>query len=258
MSGEGASDHREIQFATLNLSDGSRGSVVPTGIIEDAWSASDAHEPGIILLTGKSADGVRRGSSAENLPVNLAMVDMREGSTTMGTSLPLTSEVSVLADSRADGVTLVGATSDGSKELVVASTVRGVIREIPLDFSGGTMSGSVTPDGTKAVVAGGPDADIVALVDLKSGAVGPRWASANPRISAISPDGRYAYVTHYAFEQGEPASDISVLDLQSGTVATTIPVDDAGSIQITKDNHAAYVYSPSEKAILVLGRSDEQ
>jgi YVTN family beta-propeller protein len=108
--------------------------------------------------------------------------------------------------------------SDGASTVSVISTASdSVVASIDVGMTPHGLS--ISPDGRKVVCAGF-GTDSVLVIDTGSDTVVTRVPVPRPHNSAISPDGKLAYVG----SQQKDAPAVAVVDLAGGTVLTSVPL----------------------------------
>ena len=140
-------------------------------------------------------------------------------------------------------------TGNGSADVSVLDTAqRAVVATVPV---GQRPSGlAVTPDGSHVYVAV-QAAAAVAVIDTATNTVSATLHASEPAAVAMSPDGRYAYVTNFGVGIG-PGS-VSVIDTATNTVTATIPTGvTPGSIAASPDGAHVYVTNFSSDTVTVI------
>ena len=206
-----------------------------------------------ITPDGKYAYVTHAGNGGAPEDDTVSVIDTATGAVSASIDIGWpTSGVAITSDGRHAYVTGTGFHFDMSNappeplptgKVSVIDTASGVVSAtIPVGSSPNGVA--ITPDGTHAYVAdhaqhtgAGTGTGTVSVIDTASGVVSATitLGKQNPQAVAITPDGKYAYVTgpdEYSYLPGreDPAPDplpihgtVSVIDTASGVVSATLP-----------------------------------
>jgi YVTN family beta-propeller protein len=117
---------------------------------------------------------------------------------------------------------------------------------------------AVTPDGRHAYIVNWASGN-VSVIDTASNTVSTTISVGTgsfPRKVAVSPDGRHAYITHdspYSASTNKTPAKVSVIDIASNTVTTTIPLGiNALGVAVSPDGRHAYITNADSSTVSVI------
>lgn len=151
-----------------------------------------------------------------------------------------------------DGTRLYTAHRGGAVKVIDTATNNVITTAVPATTAYGI---AVSPDGTKLYVSDFQNARILVLGATSLLAVAPPIpVGPNPRLITISPDGTRAYVADQGGSTIASPGRVSVIDLATNTLVTTVSTGGLGTwaVQVTPDGGHVYASNGGSNTITVL------